>query len=106
MKHALVLILALCGCTSTQIATARADLHSVAAAALGLITAAKNNPALVQEAADGLNALVVKVDPKDGPAVAGALGHLNAGNLDAAALLVAPIVAASSPAVPDASTAR
>ena len=80
----------------TGCATVQADIHAASTAALGLLTAAKNNPALVQETKDALSALAGKVDPKDSAAVNAALAHVNAGNIDNAIALVSPVVAASA----------
>ena len=88
---------------ATGCATARADIHAASATALGLIHAAQANPELVAEVKDGLSALATKVDPKDAPAVNAALDHVNAGNLDKAAALVSPLVAASAAPVTSAS---
>lgn len=84
-------------CTPLQVATAREDFHAASAAALGLLTAAQQNPALVAEAKAAVVAVVTKAAPQDAAQVAQALGHIDAGNLALAAQVVQVSVQASAP---------
>ena len=89
------LVLALfAGCSNAQ-----ADLHAASLAAVGILTVAASNPALLAEATDAVTLLGGKVlTPVDQALLAQALSHVTAGNAGAAAAVLAPVVAASAPA--------
>jgi enoyl-CoA hydratase/carnithine racemase len=93
-----LLVTGLLACTSAQVATAQQDFHAASAAALGLITAAQQNPELVAEAKAAIVTMVTKAAPQDAPVFASALAHIDNNNLAAAAAIVSVGVQASAPA--------
>ena len=90
----IALALTAAGCKS-----ATADFHAAASATLGVLTAAANNPAAVDEAKALLVDLATKtLTPTDTALVNQALGHVTAGAVGNAIAIVTPLVTASAPA--------
>ena len=94
-----IALVAVPGCTGnikTDAANARKAVHNFASKALGLVTAAIKNPKLVENAKIAAVDVVNAVDPKDAATAKAIVDHINAGNLDKAQDLLAPLVAASA----------
>jgi uncharacterized OsmC-like protein len=101
-----MLLVALTGCTSEQVQNARDGFHKASSAALGLVTAALENPELVEEAKVAIKAAADQADPKKAAEINAAIDHVNAGNLAKAKAILATAVKDSAPAAADANTAR
>lgn len=79
-------------------ANAKADFHALVSGGMGVLVAAQNNPALVEEAKAALVLASDKaLSPTDQAIVNQALAHVTVGNLGNAQALLAPLVAASAP---------
>lgn len=92
------------GCTPQQQATLKADtaiavadFHAAATGALGIVTAAIENPELTSEITGALQTALDKAAPEDAPAINAALAHVNVGELTEAQTILKKTVKKSAP---------
>lgn len=90
-----VLLASSIGCQSTDLA---ADFHTAGSIALGVVTAAIDNPETVDECKSLVKAFIAKAAPEDLPEAQAVLDKLNAGDLAGAQAGLAILVARTGPA--------
>ena len=88
MKHLILSLILVAGCTSAQVQTIETDLATAKAAALAFVQKAESDPTALAALKAFLSALAAKADPKQAPEVQKALDQVNAGNLAAAEALL------------------